>query len=201
MKRYTPYFQEVPGIYVYSLITVHSDPYRTDKILSRYHGSFDSFIKLINWRDVDGFGYKVSDRICYDPKDSCYTCFPVRCHTPNCQDPHHFKLGTSVVCDENGLLITPDVIWGALHEYESTQKPRRFYNTWRNGWWRSHHRSPKTTNERKQYDACMVDEDAPNVRGKRRPSNLPNTWDDLMRHNDGCWKTQSKRKHQWKNNK
>jgi len=195
MKRYTPYFQEVPGIYVYSLTTVHNEPYRTDKVTFIYYESLDSFIHSCKYRNIELFGYSIYDRLCY--RSSSIGVRPKRCKTPNCQEHDHYTLTAEVVCDENGLLITPDVIRSAYYDW-MVNRPPRYYRPWKRGWWRSRHRCPKTTNERRQYDACMLDEDAPNVRGERRPSNLPNTWDDRARHNDNCWKTQSKRKHQWK---
>ena len=198
MKRYTPYFQEVPGIYVYSLITVHNDPYRTDKRTYRYYNSLESFLKYSSERDFDRYGYSIYERKCFTLYK--HWSFFDLCKVPDCHNPDHFRLYTEVVCDENGLILTPDFLVGEFRKYQASQKPRRYYG-WNSGWWKCHHRHPRTTNERKQYDACMVDDDAPNVRGKRRPSNLPNTWDDIPKHNDKCWKTQSKRKHQWKDNK
>lgn len=57
-------------------------------------------------------------------------------------------------------------------------------------------RNIRTTNERRQYDACMVDEHAPKIRGRRSKSNLPNSWDDLHAHRDRSWKRRKVRK-QW----
>lgn len=64
-----------------------------------------------------------------------------------------------------------------------------------------HHcvRTVKTTNERRQYEAALVEDIKPKIRSKRNPNNLPNSWDDvhvsLISHAES-WKTQRVRK-QW----
>jgi len=63
---------------------------------------------------------------------------------------------------------------------------------WR-GW-----RHPRTTQELRWSKAWDDEEFAPTVRACRRGHNLPSCWDDMSAHNDKCWKTQSKRRHQWK---
>lgn len=53
----------------------------------------------------------------------------------------------------------------------------------------------RTTNERRQGFEKEVQK---YIRGKRMPMNLPTMYDD--RHNDKCWKTQTKCKKQWMKN-
>jgi hypothetical protein len=59
-----------------------------------------------------------------------------------------------------------------------------------------YYRSPKTLNERRQVDACKVDEHSPAIRGKRTKCNLPTSWDDRLVHFDRKWKRKKVRK-QW----
>ena len=58
-------------------------------------------------------------------------------------------------------------------------------------------RRPKTTQERR-LSFHNKDEGEPKIRPKRRCHSLPSAWDDIVAHNDASWKTQSKRKHQYK---
>jgi hypothetical protein len=62
-----------------------------------------------------------------------------------------------------------------------------------------YYRSPKTLNERRQVDACVVDEHSPAIRGKRTKCNLPTSWDDRLVHFDRSWKQKKVRK-QWMGN-
>jgi hypothetical protein len=113
------------------------------------------------------------------------------------------------VCYENDKLVTPDRLVGLWREY-----CRNVRNPYRYGWfWErrrsrgekkqayGHWRAPKTTNERRWAHAWDDEEFAPRTgfaRGRRRANALPNLWDDLYGHNDKSWKTQSKRRHQWR---
>ena len=57
---------------------------------------------------------------------------------------------------------------------------------------------PTKNQERKWAHAWDDEEFAPKARAARQGKNLPDSWDDYHAHNDKCWKTQSKRKHQWR---
>jgi len=59
-------------------------------------------------------------------------------------------------------------------------------------------RHPRSTQEKRWVHAWDDEEFAPKVRAKRGMRYLPDAWDDYLSHNDKCWKTQSKRRHQWK---
>lgn len=60
------------------------------------------------------------------------------------------------------------------------------------------HRRPRTTAERRQNALVLSEEGEPPVRGGRRPCQIPNAWDDLMRSdaNNHSWKRH--RSHQYK---
>lgn len=59
-----------------------------------------------------------------------------------------------------------------------------------------YYRQLRTTNERRQYEACLVDENSPKIRGRRSKNSLPNTWDDYYRKPKFGWKAKKVRK-QW----
>lgn len=59
-----------------------------------------------------------------------------------------------------------------------------------------YYRQLRTTNERRQYDACLVDENSPKIRGRRSKNSLPNSWDDYYRKPKFGWKAKKVRK-QW----
>lgn len=63
----------------------------------------------------------------------------------------------------------------------------------------SSYRNIKTINERRQYDACLVDIDSPNIRGRRSKNSLPSNYDDIIVtvwDHAKNWKTKRVRK-QW----
>jgi hypothetical protein len=68
------------------------------------------------------------------------------------------------------------------------RKAERAYGTYRN---------PRTTNERRQAFQNK-DEDEPPIRARRNKNNIITAWDDRLAHNDANWKTQYKRRHQYR---
>ncbi len=52
----------------------------------------------------------------------------------------------------------------------------------------SGYRRLRSLNEKKQYYASLVDEHSPNIRGKRSPRMLPDSWNDSWSHYDRSWK-------------
>lgn len=60
------------------------------------------------------------------------------------------------------------------------------------GWYRR----PKTTNERRQYAASLVDDFSPAIRGKRKVNSIVHSWDEISHHLDRNWK-KVKVKKQW----
>jgi len=69
-----------------------------------------------------------------------------------------------------------------------------------NRYWRGCWRHPKTISEIRENDFINYDDDCIEydikVRGNRKKSNLPTSWDDVYRHKEKNWKKQ--RDHQWK---
>lgn len=66
------------------------------------------------------------------------------------------------------------------------------------------YRAVKTTNERRQYEAALIEDIKPKIRSKRNPNNLPNSWNDVyvsLSSHAESWKTQRVRKQWMVNNK
>jgi hypothetical protein len=61
------------------------------------------------------------------------------------------------------------------------------------------YRRPKTNNERRQIDACTIDEFSPSIRARRGYQGLPSAWDDIRINIEGNWK-RKKIKKQWQIN-
>lgn len=59
------------------------------------------------------------------------------------------------------------------------------------------YRRIKTTNELRQNAATEIQE---YVRPSRTRFNLPDSWDEVSRHIDNCWKSQRKCRKQWMKN-
>ena len=103
------------------------------------------------------------------------------------------------VAYDNDKLITPDRLVGLYRAWR--RRPwRNRYRRWRCGPYGSF-RTPRTTQERRWAHAWDDEDFAPKngfARGRRSNHNLPNAWDDYYSHADRSWKTQTKRRHQWK---
>ena len=123
----------------------------------------------------------------------------------NCFDDHDWMFGDYIgnsrcryVCYENDKLVTPDRLVGLRRDWIGRRR-RTFYFGYRrySKAWRGY-RKIKTTQERRWAHAWDDEEFAPKVRGRRSKRMLPDSWDDVRAHNDKSWKTQTKRRHQWK---
>lgn len=57
-------------------------------------------------------------------------------------------------------------------------------------------RRPKTTNERRQYAASIVDEFSPAIRAKRKANSIVHSWDEISHHLERSWKKEKVKK-QW----
>ena len=164
-----------------------------DRLVATFQTYNDLFRRA--WeRDLKHFGYSVTDRTGRGP------CF-------NEERDLSLFYGTSRYCYiayENDVFVTPDRLVGL---FRADREARRDY--WKRRWvsryccgarhsvyggWRS----IRTTHERRWAHAWDDEDFAPRVRGRRSAHNLPNSWDDYNAHNDRSWKTQSKRRHQWK---
>lgn len=103
----------------------------------------------------------------------------------------------------DGKLIHPEQL---IADYCLAYDPTNYHYTQVHvrRWNRSHHkrknsrtyRAMKTTSELRQVHAVLKDEGEPEFRGNRR--NLPCKWDDYWIYYQRSWKTQSKRKRQYK---
>jgi hypothetical protein len=210
------YYQDKPGIYVYYYDTVYSSAYDisgTRKIVSKHYETMDDFLRRHNEEKIkEHFGFTPEDKICRATTEVEYR--KVRgyryvrrrtyCNKINCKEHDDAFHKAEVVYDHNGNFYSPDRLVGLRREWLQNYKPIPWYSRYRHGrkpkawgWYRSIH----TFQERKWAHAWDCEEDAPKIRAKRQGKNLPDGWDDTCRHNDKCWKTQSKRKYQWKERK
>ena len=159
--------------------------------LSNYHEMFRGLCE----RDLKAFGYDDNDRT-----DAPRTWR----NNKRIDDFYWTNTRYCYIAVEDGKLVTPDRLvglfrdWGVDRPYWYSNFPRRSHNYgWNRNAWGSF-RAPKSANERRQFAAATVDDDAPPVRCARNPRNLADAWDDRYGHSDRNWKTQSKRQHQWK---
>jgi hypothetical protein len=154
-----------------------------------YHDLF----RCVRESDLQAFGYNPADRTDapmwgadrnrYYWKLQYESCLPVatRC---------------CYLAYEDDKLVTPDRLVGLYRAWWDERPRGRWYRfTWNRNAYGSF-RCPRTTQERRW--AVQVDEDEPPIRCARNNRNLPNAWDDFYGHSDRSWKTQSKRRHQWK---
>jgi len=113
-------------------------------------------------------------------------------------EQYYWKPAEYIIRTEDGQRLTAEYLRPVYWEWRSRQrrpwrdrhgrKASKVYGNWR---------SPKTTNERRQAFQ-NVDEGEPPIRARRNKTNLINAWDDTITHNDASWKTQSKRRHQYR---
>lgn len=111
--------------------------------------------------------------------------------------PSHYH--AYILRDSYGDTINPEDVKNAYRK-KYPHKWGWLSHGWRRGAFGGY-RCPKTTNEFRWAGAWDDEEFAPKAgfaRPSRRGRNLPNAWDDYLAHSDKSWKTQSKRKHQWK---
>ena len=107
---------------------------------------------------------------------------------------------------EDDVLITPDRLigmrraWTHRRYVQSIRRRQARYGR-RTKQAYGGFRRPHTTTEKRAF-CSLKDEEYTNLgRARRSIPNLPDTWDDVYAHADKSWKTQSKRKHQWKQSK
>lgn len=107
-----------------------------------------------------------------------------------------------MVCDDTGKNYKSDLLVG-LYRKNRKEQIENYYKTNINYYrplskkaWAGY-RHPKTTNERRQSFNIDKEYDV-KCRARRNACNLVHTYDDVYTHNDKSWKTQSKRKNQYK---
>ena len=139
--------------------------------------------------DLKNFGYQVGDRT------ARHHIFPRKIRY---EDPWYWNKNTRFcyLMYDYDKFITPDNLVGKYRDWWNNLKHYRYYFSYRCGAYQ-HGRALKVNNEVRQYYA-NDDEDAPRIRAKRSPSILPDAWDRSFYPSEKSWKTQSKRKHQWK---
>ena len=206
------YYQDKPGIYVYFYQDVYYDDCRTVKVGKAYYKDLEDFFWAYNERCIkETIGYSINDRICQGVlykeyrRGYCrrrYVSNTAICHEINCNEHSGYRQAY-VVYDQDGNLYTPDRLIGLRREWNRTRPKNKYRYKWyrQNGYkkqaWGGF-RSIKTFQERKWTHAWDDEEFAPKGRAARQGHNLPDPWDDYRQHCDKSWKTQSKRKHQWR---
>jgi len=95
---------------------------------------------------------------------------------------------------EDGKYIAYHRLLGMFRSWKRNRKVRRWGRRRKQAWggWRV----PRSQAEKRAV--VCAQEQGVKVRCSRNIANLPDTWDDYRSHMDKCWKTQSKRKKQWK---
>ena len=159
-----------------------------DRLIATFE-TYHEFFRGLREDDVKAFGYTEVDRT-HAPR-----AWKDAARAITIDDFAHARY--CYLAFDDGKLVTPDRLVGLFRAWWE-DRPRRWG---RYSWSRyayGQYRAIKTTNERRQLESTKGEENAPKIRAARNFRNLPNSWDDFMSHNDKSWKTQSKRKHQWK---
>lgn len=167
-----------------------------DKLIRTYDTFEDMFkARAVNVHTLADFGYDPNDRIA-----ERYLFGEL--------DPTVDNFDTNrnrYVCYENNKFVTPDRLVGLYRIWHRSRKGWGYSYRWHHAGFKKavwpQYSSPKTTHEIRWAHAWDDEEFAPKTgfaRGRRRASALPTLWDDHYGHNDKSWKTQSKRRHQWK---
>lgn len=214
------YQQEKDGLYVYYYKRVYThadDVFGHIEIVHDYYESWSSLFPRCYWQENQiwtSVGYRINDRICSAVLETHYrkgkyggrwAIHERLCNKINCRE-HKESNKAVVIYDHNGKLFTPDYVIGKFRVYRITRTTPSYYYRYKRTNGRKKcaygsHRSPRTFQERKWAHAWNDEEFTPMARGRRQGYHLPTNWDAPPSHNDKCWKTQSKRKHQWKEKK
>lgn len=175
-------FQNMSGSWYYCGRYYHSNWARFDTFGSdfdqRQNYGLEPFDHKRYWEVYDG---NIRDKNRWMNSFYCYLCY-------DCFDKHYSK----------------DQLVGYYRIWRDDPTRRRKYGWLSHGWRRGAYggyKEPRSTQERRWAKAWDDEEDAPKkgfARARRRGSNLPNAWDDCISRSEKSWKTQSKRKYQWK---
>lgn len=188
------FYQENPGFYVYFVI--HGVQ---PAITFRYfEDSHDLFMAYREWQIAILFG---------DP-DRIYQAVREENHDDNFKYLYRdFNDCYYAVYDENRNFYSSDRLVGMYREWHKdcwARRQKQRLMTKRNGCKKKAHgslRRIKTTQERRLFYVDQETQEmgiAVKMRTRRNAANLPNSWDDFWSQTDKSWKTQSKRKFQWK---
>ena len=170
------FYQNVEGIYVYHYDCI-------GELFTQKYDNIDHYLRHTNEHHIKTF-------VVHD----------INKHHPVYITSDYLNGYALIVCDADGKIYTSDRLVGlkrVWHQYcldwnnnrygRSNGQKRRVYGGYR---------KIQTFQERQQW--FNVDEYQITGRAKRSASMLPNYWDDIHLYNDKSWKTQSKRKHQYK---
>jgi hypothetical protein len=181
-----------PGIYIYTKQSAATSGTVCDGLYVNYYATFEAFFKVYNEK-VIASSFTSIDHI-YDNLPQC---------APKWWE-QHYEQHYHAAYDENGKYLSVSFLvgkyrkwleerrkyWRAIDHNRRHGSKRRVY-----GWYRH----IRTTHELSMYfDDPTALELGFNVKGRASRNCLPTVWDDVRRHNDKSWKTQSKRRRQWK---
>lgn len=207
-------YQEEKGIYVYFIRDNYENGSASSEITFVRYETLEHFFWLYHEDSIkNDIGYSVYDHKCTEIVDyeygrgyrgQRYIRTYIQCEKVNCTKHNTRGNRLATVFDETGKQYLPDVLVGLrrtwLYSHASKDYHNRYNNT-NNGRKKgvySNIRHMKTFQERKWSKAWDDVEFAPKTRPARMGYHLPDAWEDLYAHNDKSWKTQSKRKRQWK---
>jgi len=167
------------------------DEHGIEAIVATYE-TYEEFFARVrpNEDDLKEFGYNVGDRT------ARHHIFP---HRPRFNDPWYWNDNTRYcyLVYEYDKFVTPDNLVGKFREWDSNRPYRRFRWTYRAVAYQNGRPMRGVVQEKRAYYA-NDDDDAPRIRAKRSPRLLPDDWDRSCYPAEKCWKSQSKRKGQWK---
>ncbi len=165
----------------------------------RFHESLDALVRVEQYlySGHDGhrqlFSESLDDRVPYHWDKYYY----VRESYLDVHGDSQATQGAYVVIDHHEQVVplcelnrVANLVRGRYRPYYYRRSGRHYaWGTWRH---------VKTLQEKRAYADTLDQEVRIKVRGSRMPNALPDTWDDITSYNDKCWKTQSKRRHQWR---
>lgn len=125
--------------------------------------------------------------------DYCWSKEPCRV-----EHPAYIKGADWVIQRPDGESILIEEVRNIYHGWRAWNRRNYKPKMGRKAAWAyGSYRAPKTTNEKRQ-SFRVVEDGEPSIRCRRNMANLTDAWDDTTSHNDSCWKTQYKRKNQYR---
>ena len=168
------------------MIEVYKQVYGGKQICVAAYDTLEEFFERVYESDLKDFGYDKDQRV-----KGRYLFNDMPMYAPRME----VRFCYTVLID--GKFVTPDRLIGMRRDYVANRKQQRCR------WWGmnkayGHHRAARMQQERRlSYD--KDEEYHVPFRAKRVNIIFPDRWDDgPYTHNDKSWKTQSKRKRQYK---
>lgn len=189
------FYQSKPGIYVYH---IDRSVLANAELVTNYYGTLhDLFLSFSEWQLAMLFGDM--ERIYVSTHQQNDLGYARRAYYRN---DHPFCFYAAY--DERGMFYAPDHLVGLYRKWRKERDTGLIW--WRGGSYKAsgyrRYRRPKTKHSRTEISFSNPDlADLPiyvKVDTRCDRDALPNSWDDIRRFNDRSWKTQSRRKHQWK---